>query len=182
MLRQQCDRNLRTTASRIMDINASENPAYQPLPCKNRREVGDPDEEVSRFFVYGTLKRDQCRATCWPVPPLHIEEAITPGSLFDLGEYPAMQPGPGFVLGEIWHIPLTGLAETCQVLDAIEGFQQPNQADEYKRVIVPVRTASGSELEAFCYFYCHSSELTPECKVSDHHLWQNVRCARWPFR
>jgi gamma-glutamylcyclotransferase (GGCT)/AIG2-like uncharacterized protein YtfP len=53
-------------------------------------------------FVYGTLKRGEVRAACWPREPVKVEEATVRGALFDLGDYPALVPGdyPALVPGD----------------------------------------------------------------------------------
>ena len=109
----------------------------------------DPIECV---FVYGTLKRGQCRERAWPRQPLSIEPAWTPGRLYDLGPYPALLEGSDGVLGELWHFAPGDMDETLRVLDGIEGFR--NQPDDlYRRVVVQCTTAAGEVLKAYLYHY-----------------------------
>ena len=44
-------------------------------------------------FVYGTLKRGEARARLWPRKPQAVEPATVRGTLYDLGDYPALVPG-----------------------------------------------------------------------------------------
>ena len=69
------------------------------------------------LFVYGTLKQrggmERLMAGCTP-----IQSATVEGSLYDLGDYPALVlDGGGTVTGEVWRCP----AETLERLDSYEG-------------------------------------------------------------
>lgn len=89
----------------------------------------------SRFiFVYGTLKRGQCREHCWPRVPLSVKPAFVRGRLLCLGPFPGLVQGEQWVRGEAWEIAENELAETLRVLDEIEGFQQPREANQYERI------------------------------------------------
>lgn len=48
---------------------------------------------ITDLFVYGTLKRGQCRETMWPRPPVSVRPAFIRGRLYDLGPYPAIWCG-----------------------------------------------------------------------------------------
>lgn len=104
-------------------------------------------------FVYGTLKRGQCREDCWPVAPLSVEVAWTLGSLWDLGPYPALLVGSDRVLGELWSFAPSDLAAVFEVLDRIEGTNQPGLPNEYDRVQVSVTSWGRGELVASTYRY-----------------------------
>jgi gamma-glutamylcyclotransferase (GGCT)/AIG2-like uncharacterized protein YtfP len=108
-----------------------------------------------RIFVYGTLKRGQCRERSWPRKPLTVEPAWTPGRLYDLGNYPAMFAGDGRVLGELWQFAAEDMPETLRVLDNIEGFRdQPD--DLYRRVVIECTTKAGDILVAHAFRYARS--------------------------
>lgn len=113
----------------------------------------------TRFFVYGTLKRGQCRQVCWPRAPRKVSAAWTLGRLFDLGPYPAMLPAigpPGTaprVLGEIWEFAPEYVDEVIRVLDEIEGTHVPGEPNEYDRVTVEVHTFDGQPYTAHAYFF-----------------------------
>ena len=69
------------------------------------------------LFVYGTLKQgggmDRLMVGCTPIRSASVE-----GSLYDLGEYPALVlDRGGIVIGELWRCP----AETLDRLDSYEG-------------------------------------------------------------
>lgn len=117
------------------------------------------DDRCHRLFVYGTLKRGECRERCWPHQPLAVEPATTAGCLYDLGEYPALAVGDGIVLGELWLIAEQHLVATLAVLDEIEGYaKSPN--DLYVRRVVTCCTRDGAEHQAQTYFYARAEHLT----------------------
>jgi len=90
------------------------------------------------FFVYGTLKRGECRESCWPASPLRVQAAWIRGSLVDLGSYPGLVPGDDWVRGELWQIDATDEAQTLEVLDAIEGYRPSGTRNLYERQQVDV--------------------------------------------
>lgn len=75
---------------------------------------------ITAVFVYGTLKRGQCRESRWPVPPHAIHAAWTQGCLFDRSDYPAMTPGTQRVRGEVWQFTAEQMERVLEVLDEIE--------------------------------------------------------------
>ncbi len=114
----------------------------------------------AHFFVYGTLKRGQCREKCWPYKPQHVYPAWTPGRLFDLGEYPALLPGNDKVLGEVWQFRDDQANAVLAVLDEIEVTNQPGVANLYDRIICQANLAATSDHEvsqipAYAYRFAH---------------------------
>ena len=108
-------------------------------------------DEPLAIFVYGTLKRGQCRERCWPVRPLSVEDAEVVGLLFDLGPFPALSHGRGRVAGELWRFDAADMAVVLAVLDQIEGYRNA-PGDLYRRERVAVRC--GVELEsAWTYLF-----------------------------
>lgn len=95
----------------------------------------------------------------WPRPPVNVEAAIAPGTLYDLGPYPALTPGAGTVSGELWEIAPADLDLTIRTLDAVEGFQQAGEADWYVRALVEARTAAGEVRPAHVYYFARLDEL-----------------------
>ena len=126
---------------------------------------------MQHFFVYGTLKSDQCRASCWPAHPLAISPATMTGALYDLGPYPAMTAGRGRVAGECWSIADADVAAVLDALDAIEGYSGDADYDLYTRVRESCQTEDGRTLTCWTYFYNRDvSDLTPRAGP----------IARWP--
>ncbi len=114
--------------------------------------------EVSYVFVYGTLKRGQIRERMWPRPPVRVFNATTRGTLFDLGEYPAMTAGTDLIEGEVWQLAAEDMEATLHVLDQIEDYRDAPD-DLYKRVVVECEL-DGEEtgevkesVKAFTYHY-----------------------------
>lgn len=103
---------------------------------------------MRKIFVYGTLCRGQCREACWPRPPVSVEVGYVRGRLFDLGPYPAMLAGDDWVRGECWTLREEDVPETVRVLDEIEGFAQPGEADLYQRCEVDVFRVPGANASA----------------------------------
>lgn len=123
-----------------------------------KRVDGVSSEESSQWvhvFVYGTLKRGECREHCWPVVPQQVAAAWTRGRLVDLGPYPALLAGDDRILGEVWSYAAADIIEVLRVLDQIEVTNQPGLDNEYDRLRVPVTLLSGAELTAETYRYAH---------------------------
>ncbi len=128
---------------------------------------------IGCIFVYGTLKRGQCRERSWPRQPLSVEPAWTLGRLYDLGPYPALVAGDDRVRGELWRFAAEDLPETLRVLDGIEGFRnQPG--DLYRRVVAECMTKAGQVANAFTYRYARplpASVRTIPPHVSGYCAW-----------
>ncbi len=131
----------------------------------------DASTELEHVFVYGTLKRGQCREYCWPSPPVSVQPAWTLGSLFDLGPYPGLLVGSDRVLGELWSFHTDDMRIVLAVLDRIEGTNQVGEINEYERVRVAVTCWNQAELLASTYRYADHSvarqlaPVRPSCCV-----------------
>jgi gamma-glutamylcyclotransferase (GGCT)/AIG2-like uncharacterized protein YtfP len=129
---------------------------------------------VSSFFVYGTLKRGQCREICWPAKPLSISPACAQGQLFGRTDYPAMVSGTDRVLGELWTFEPHEVERVIEVLDQIEGTNQAGNPDLYRRVISDVFDLDDQLLtKAYAYLY----ETNPEQDGFTRLVGKTVR---WP--
>ena len=127
------------------------------------------------MFVYGTLKRGQCRERLWPKVPLKVEPAWTLGALYDLGPYPALVAGNERVLGEAWHFAAEDMAPTLRILDAIEGYR--GAADDlYVRIAIECVIDGGCQLRAYAYRYARIENLRPAQRV----LPDESGYCRWP--
>ena len=114
--------------------------------------MAEPTPIMGHVFVYGTLKRGQCREHCWPVRPLDVRPAWIRGRLIDLGAYPALLDGDQRVWGEVWSFDQRDLPEVHAALDRVEVTNQPGVPNEYDRVAVTVFLAEGdASLEASTY-------------------------------
>lgn len=109
---------------------------------------------ITAVFVYGTLKRGQCRSELWPAQPLSVQAAWTRGTLFGRRDYPAMTAGSDRVLGELWKFRADDIARVLETLDEIEGASQPGQKDLYARIEVETWDLTDQPLEnANVYHY-----------------------------
>lgn len=103
-----------------------------------------------KVFVYGTLLPGLClhglmRDADW-VDHAFIEDA----DLFDLGEYPAMVSGKGWVAGEVYEVNDDILSQ----LDRAEGFLPENPDHSlYIRRMVTAWGLDGEIFDAAAYFY-----------------------------
>jgi gamma-glutamylcyclotransferase (GGCT)/AIG2-like uncharacterized protein YtfP len=111
---------------------------------------------IYHFFVYGTLKRGECREKCWPRPPLQVESAWVRGELYDTGPYPALRPGNDPVLGEVWSYPAHDLAIVTRVLDEIEEYCEGRIGNLYTRETIECQTFDGRQFIAQTYVYAQT--------------------------
>ncbi len=76
--------------------------------------------EQELVFVYGTLRRGGGKETLLRGSRF-LRETTLPGTLHDLGSYPALVLGDGGVVhGEVWSCP----AETLRSIDSYEGLSE----------------------------------------------------------
>lgn len=134
-------------------------------------------EAIIGVFVYGTLKRGQCREVMWPTPPLGIDRGWVHGRLYGRHDYPAMIRGPDRVQGELWRFSAETLSRVLEVLDEVEGTNQPGSPDLYHRDVVEVFDETRNLLgHAFTYRYASDP-------IDDgfHPLEPNEQgCVAWP--
>ncbi|QDV44587.1 AIG2-like family protein [Stieleria neptunia] len=109
---------------------------------------------IDSVFVYGTLKRGQCRETCWPVAPLQVIPGWVQGTLYGRDDYPALLAGKHHVAGERWMFELPLMPRVLSVLDDIEGTDGNSPDDLYHRHVVDVYGEKGERMgTAYTYFY-----------------------------
>ena len=112
---------------------------------------------ITELFVYGTLKRGECRESMWPRKPTRIREAFVRARLYDLGAYPAIRVDAlsedddanvdddlDWVAGEVWSFEPDAIDETIAALDEIEETNQPRTINLYDHVLVRVYDHPGS--------------------------------------
>lgn len=115
-------------------------------------------EEHLPVFVYGTLQRGEVRSHRWPRPPVKVESATIRGLIRDLGPYPALVPGDGMVLGELWHLRAQDLEQTLRVLDEIECYGN-EEVDLYVRRVVECATEEGAVKRGYTYFIANPESV-----------------------
>jgi gamma-glutamylcyclotransferase (GGCT)/AIG2-like uncharacterized protein YtfP len=119
---------------------------------------------ITDLFVYGTLKRGECRESMWPRKPTRIREAFVRARLYDLGAYPAIRVDAlsteddvqvdasrvdqcddlDWVAGEVWSFESDVIDETLAALDEIEETNQPGTINLYDHVLVRAYDRPGS--------------------------------------
>ncbi len=127
------------------------------------------------IFVYGTLKRGEVRARCWPRSAAHVVPATTQGWLYDLGPYPALIDGTDTVVGELWFVNESDLVETLRVLDEIECFGV-DDVDLYVRVTITCASLAGETFRAYTYHFAHPQDLDSATRVAP----DDDGLCRWP--
>jgi gamma-glutamylcyclotransferase (GGCT)/AIG2-like uncharacterized protein YtfP len=156
--------------------------------------LGNPETDVdmiSSVFVYGTLKRGQCRGAMWPVQPLSVSVVYTHGTLFDRQDYPAMISGTDCVAGERWDFHPEQIQRVLEVLDSIEGANQSGIPDLYRRVVVMTWELSdnaehcsdtGASKIAYTYHYSREPSHDGFTRLLAEHAGKDgVRqCVCWP--
>lgn len=116
---------------------------------------------IHAVFVYGTLKRGQCRGGLWPAEPVSVRDAWIHGNLFSRGDYPALTAGQDRVVGELWSFRPSYIGQVLQTIDQIEGTNQPGQPDLYVRVAVETWDFDRQRLEQ-AYTYRYATDPTDD--------------------
>ncbi len=137
-----------------------------PLPCS--------------MFVYGTLKRGYLRESIWPKTPSMVAPAVIRADLYDLGPYPAISEGEGWVQGELWRFDPCEMDHTLAVLDEAEGFNQEGSPNYYVRKVVNATTTDGRNELAYAYFLGENRDRKSLRKIEASVEFDGKRCAQWP--
>jgi gamma-glutamylcyclotransferase (GGCT)/AIG2-like uncharacterized protein YtfP len=135
-------------------------------------ELDQGNPMIRRLFVYGTLKRGQCRGSMWPRKPQRIETAFIRARLYDLGLYPAIrvdgliddheargvEDGLDWVEGELWTFAREDIPATIAELDEIEETNQPGVCNLYDHVMVRAFDAPNSHHSELALVYQYSCD------------------------
>ncbi len=154
---------------------------------------------VTNVFVYGTLKRGQCRERMWPRAPLSIRPGFVRGWLFDLGPYPAMwcagchecdvdsfDDDPcqcDWIEGELWSFAKQDMATTIEELDEIEETNQPHVCNLYDQILVRVYEspdsppAAAPSVLALTYQFSRPSDIPLTSRI---HPVTPANVVTWP--
>jgi len=141
-------------------------------------------QNISAFFVYGTLKKSYLRGGLWPRKPLRIFPGTIQSDLFDFGSYPAASPGKQWLLGEIWEFLPEDMEPTIAELDQIEGYYPGSDKNEYNRLVVTAEFVGPDLLpghtRAFAYFAAQANQLEIARKILPFLEFLGRPVASWP--
>jgi gamma-glutamylcyclotransferase (GGCT)/AIG2-like uncharacterized protein YtfP len=136
-----------------------------PKPKLVKTDVVAISADIHHIFVYGTLKRGQCRERCWPCAAVSVRPAVVRGALYDLGAYPASVDGADLVRGELWEMRPQDVGRALEVLDEVEGYaQRPD--DLFVRRLVRCDLDNGRSVAAWSYFYAQPERLTATQRIA----------------
>lgn len=126
-------------------------------------------------FVYGTLRKDDCRSGVLDNYECVAREAYLEGfQLLHLGSFPGIVPGRGRVRGEVYEIDKRCLKQ----LDTIEGYRADDPKHSlYRREQVQITTPEGNSIdEVFTYVFNRQRE-DREASVIESGDWFEARYA-----
>jgi pyruvate carboxylase len=111
------------------------------------------------LFVYGTLRRGFARHKFLGAAGAKFEgKASVRGRLYDLGDFPGVQPAPSAsarVAGEVYRSP--NVERALKILDDVEGFNPVSpQTSLFRREIVDVKLENRPTVRAWIYWLNHS--------------------------
>lgn len=114
-----------------------------------------------KVFVYGTLKKGECRARVLEPHAVRWEPAALLGfNIFDLGAFPCIAEGSGQVFGEL--VECNNPIEVIKRLDAIEGYHPGRPVDAclyVRRKVDAILLGSGRREQAFTYVWADQNRL-----------------------
>jgi len=116
------------------------------------------------IFVYGTLLKGLQREPAL-MKSKYLGPAMIQAELFDTGYFPGVKEGANTIVGELYKTD----AETIDVLDRIEGYDEKNMRDSlFIRKLVKARLfANGRYVTSFCYFF-NRAEVKNEIPHGDY--------------
>lgn len=105
-------------------------------------------------FVYGTLKRGQSNHQLIKHYIASVTPAAVRGWLYNLGPYPAVVEGSGWVYGELVEFLPEFVEEAFQSMDQLEGVNHARPtSDLYERITTKAVTMDGESVSCEMYRY-----------------------------
>jgi len=109
-------------------------------------------EKNNRVFVYGTLKRGYGNHRLIEPYIAKVTEAAVRGWLYDLGAFPAMVEGDGWVFGELVEFHPENADAAFAAMDRLEGVDAADPSRGlYMRGAASAQTADGGEVRCETY-------------------------------
>jgi len=130
---------------------------------------------ATNLFVYGTLMPGESNYGQIENFVIDHKPGTIDGVLVDLGAYPALVPGEGFVKGIILRLD----REALEITDRIEGYDPGRDRCLYVREEIVVRFEDGQEAVAWTYLFENSARRTdcPRLVVGE---FNGIRLHAWP--
>jgi len=129
------------------------------------------------LFVYGTLKASFGNYRAIESEVISKHSSRTQGILVNLGPFPAMIPGEGWVEGKLLKVH----SNVIKITDQIEGYRGKKEASLYHREMVTCHLDDGTCVDAWTYFYAKPGQLEdrPRCEVGE---LDRLPLFRWPVK
>ena len=132
-------------------------------------------QDTTRLFVYGTLMPGFANYVA--ITSLVRSSCLsrTRGILVDLGAFPAMVDGEGFVEGILLEVEPAAI----EIADRIEGFHGELEGSLYIRKDVECQLHDGSHVVAWTYFFAAPEKIAQHrrCVVGEE---DGIPVFRWP--
>ncbi len=131
------------------------------------------DSQLYTLFVYGSLRQGfQHEAYAYISRYFAFAgDAKVKGRLYDMGSYPAAQPGEGesYIVGELYQIKDKAEFEwAIAQIDDYEGLNvEAGETPQYRRDTTKALLANGSMVDAWVYWYNDSVEGKPVIESGD---------------
>lgn len=131
-------------------------------PCTN----ASPRTHFYPVFVYGTLRKGEGNhRIIQPYIDSMLPAALSDANLYDLGAFPAVSDGDGYVIGELYGLKNYGrdnYAEGIQELDWLEGVG----SGLYKRELRTVIDNRGGVWRAWVYLAGQTIRLAEKKRIA----------------
>ena len=105
---------------------------------------------IDIVFVYGTLKKSQCREQSMNEISLGSKDEKVTAKMYNIGEFPAITLEKGEVLGEIHKVKKE--QESLESLDQIEGFVGYDKSSLYNRILI-------NSSQGMCWTYVWNRDI-----------------------
>jgi gamma-glutamylcyclotransferase (GGCT)/AIG2-like uncharacterized protein YtfP len=105
---------------------------------------------IDTVFVYGTLKKSQCREQSMNEISLGSKDENITAKMYNIGKFPAITLEKEEVLGEIHKVKKE--QESIESLDQIEGFVGYDKSSLYNRILI-------NSSQGICWTYVWNRDI-----------------------